>query len=145
MQHGRDDGAAVLQRLHDMLLRGAQGVEVGAAAERPRAKQDLCQRGRVRQALQHAVHEAGVPQVLQPRALQTCLSISSHSVTHGLPQDAAAAAQQARAPSSTNVTSGVCIGAVARCSRSMHCMAVQPSVLCRKRMQPGMYGVVAPS
>ncbi len=94
MQHGRNDGAAVLQRLHDMLLRGAQSVKVGAAAKRPRAQQDLRQRRRVRQALQHAVHEAGVPQVLQPRALQICRSISSHSVKHGLPQDAAAAAAQ---------------------------------------------------
>ena len=71
MQHGRDDGAAVLQRLHDVLLRGAQGVKVGAAAERPRVQQDLRQRRRVRQALQHAVHEAGVAQILQPGALRS--------------------------------------------------------------------------
>ena len=79
MQHGCDDGAAVLQRLHDMLLRGAQRIKVSAAAQRPRAQQDLGQGGRVRQALQHTVHEAGVAQVLQPSALRSRCAESAHA------------------------------------------------------------------
>lgn len=71
VQHGRDDLAARLQRAHDVLLRRAQRVELGRApAQRARLQHDLRQRRRVREALQDAVQEARVAQVLQPRALR---------------------------------------------------------------------------
>ena len=76
MQHGRNDGAAVLQRPHDVLLRHAQRVKVAARAQLPGSQQNLRQRGRVRQALQHAVHEAGVAQVLQPRTLHVDMALA---------------------------------------------------------------------
>lgn len=66
--------AAVLQRPLHQLARGGQQVRPGQARERAgagRREEQLRQGGCVDQALQHAVHEAGVAQVLQARPLRT--------------------------------------------------------------------------
>lgn len=72
----RQDRAPLLQRaLHEV---AREGDDVGADGARrraraPRREQQLGQRRRVHQALQHAVHEAGVSEVLQARALRMCV------------------------------------------------------------------------
>ena len=83
MVHGSDHWPTLLQRLCDMLLSHAQGVEIAACAQRAGVEQHLGQGRRMGQALQHAVHEAGVAQILQSSALHggptTCVKISQCS------------------------------------------------------------------
>ena len=67
----RNDRAPVQQRLAHKVASDCQRVEAGErAAQLALRQEELCQRRRVRQALQHAVHEARVAQVLQAAALR---------------------------------------------------------------------------
>lgn len=75
----REHPGAVPQAALDVRRRERQrvGAAAGAAAVFGKAvaagagEQRFRQRRRVREALQHRIHEAGVAQVLQPRALRT--------------------------------------------------------------------------
>ena len=74
---GQGGAGAVRQGAREQVSRHLDGVEavdravVQARAGGARADQQLRQGRRVHQRLQHAVHEAGVAQVLQPRALHS--------------------------------------------------------------------------
>ena len=84
MLQGSYDGPTLLQRLSNVLLRGAQRVEVAARAQWAGTEQHLSQWRRVRQALQNAVHEAGIAQVLQSSTLHT-ISSALHTLPATLP------------------------------------------------------------
>ena len=60
----------IMSLLGPHLPRRSRAAARVADGQRPRAQQHLSQRRRVRQALQHAVHEARVAQVAQAGALR---------------------------------------------------------------------------
>ncbi len=85
MRRGRDDGGGAEGAL-DVVLSHAHRVRVGAAAGVAQLvvrKAHLGQRRRVREALQHRVHEARVAQVLQPRSLRHVMDGGADGISVG--------------------------------------------------------------